>query len=119
MRPLRGCTLALSLLLALSSAGCYTTRHQRLEPNASLGGATGITTRAGDQIQFAKPGATITNDTLFAIGTIGPLKVPTDSVADVTSRGYSSGSSFVVIGAAAAAVLTLLFLDLASSHGGT
>jgi hypothetical protein len=117
--PLPRRVLAIMLLISLPSASCYSTHHQRLEPNASLDSVTGITTRAGEEIPFAQPGATVANDTLFATGTVGPLKVPIDSIATVTSHGFSSGGSVVVIGAAALVVLGVLFIDLANSHGGT
>jgi hypothetical protein len=117
--PLVCRVLAIMLLISLTSAGCYSTHHQRLEPSASLDSVTGITTRAGKEIPFAQPGATVANDTLFATGTVGPLKVPIDSIATVTSHGFSRGGSVVVIGAAALVVLGVLFIDLASSHGGT
>ncbi len=114
------CRLAtVTLLLSLSSAGCYSTHHQRFDPNASLDSLTGITTRSGTEITFSRPGASIAHDTLFASGTVGPLKVPTDSVAQVTSHGFSKGGSLVVIGAFGAAALAVLFISLGSSHGGT
>lgn len=108
-----------TLLLSLSSAGCYSTHHQRLDPNVSLDSVAGITTRSGAEIMFARPGATIAHDTLFATGTVGPLKVPTDSIALVTSQGFSKGGSLVVIGAFGAVVLGALFIGLGFSHGGT
>jgi hypothetical protein len=108
-----------TLLLLLSSASCYSTHHQRLDPNASLDSMTGITTRSGAEITFLRPGATIAHDTLFATGTVGPLKVPTDSIARVTSQGFSKRGSLVVIGAFGAVVLAALFIGLGYSHGGT
>jgi|GEM_PF-1758015 len=112
------CRLAtVTLLLSLSSAGCYSTHHQRFDPNASLDSLTGITTRSGTEITFSRPGARIAHDTLFASGTVGPLKVPTDSVAQVTSHGFSKGGSLVVIGAFGAAALAVLLIDLATRHG--
>jgi len=117
--PYVGRLTTATLLLSLSSAGCYSTHHQRFDPNASLDSVTGIRTRAGTEITFSRPGATIAHDTLFATGTVGPLKVPTDSVAQVTSHGFSKGSSLVVIGAFGAAALAVLFISLGYSHGGT
>jgi hypothetical protein len=111
--------LLCALALTLSDSGCYATHHQRLDPTASLDSVTGITTRSGNEILFAKPGATITNDTLFAIGTVGPLKVPTDSIAQVTSHGFSRGGSLVVLGAFGAAALVAVYLALANAHNGT
>jgi hypothetical protein len=108
-----------TLLLSLSSAGCYSTHHQRFDPNASLDSLTGITTRSGAEIPFSRPGATIAHDTLFAAGTVGPLKVPTDSIAQVTRNGFSKGGSLLVLGAFGAAAFVVLLIDLGTRHGGT
>lgn len=114
------CRLAtVTLLLSLSSAGCYSTHHQRFDPNASLDSLTGITTRSGAEIPFSRPGATIAHDTLFAAGTVGPLKVPTDSIAQVTRNGFSKGGSLLVLGAFGAAAFVVLLWDLGARHGGT
>jgi hypothetical protein len=117
--PYFRCLATVTFLLSLSSAGCYSTHHRRFDPDASLDSLTGITTRSGTEITFSRPGASIVRDTLFASGTVGPLKVPTDSVAQVTSHGFSRGGSLVVIGAFGAAALALLLISLGSSHGGT
>ena len=106
-------------VLALPSAGCYTTRHQSLGPATSLDSATSVTTLSGAEIQFARPGATISHDTMFATGTVGDLKIPTDSISRVNSRGYSSGSSLVVIGAFAAAIAALLYVWVGYSIDGS
>ena len=118
--PARQRWVAVSMfMLALSVAGCYTTRHQTLSPSLALDSATGVTTLAGREIQFARPGATIAHDTMFATGTLGELQIPTDSIARVNSRGYSSGSSLVVIGAFAAAVAALLYISVGYATGGS
>jgi hypothetical protein len=100
--------LALALMLSLPSAGCFATHHQHLEANASLDDVTGITTRSGRDIPFAMPGATIANDTLVASGPVGPLKVPTDSVARITKRGFSVWRTAVLFVGVSAAALTAL-----------
>jgi hypothetical protein len=112
-------TATVTLLLSLPSAGCYSTHHQRFDPNASLDSLTGITTRSGTEIPFSRPGATIAHDTLFAAGTVGPLKVPTDSIAQVTRNGFSKGGSLLVLGAFGAAAFVVLLIDLGTRHGGT
>lgn len=88
-------------------------------PTFALSDATGFRYRSGTEALFAKPGARIANDTLFAMGTNGALTVPTDSIATITSRAYSPWGSLVVISAAAAAALGFVYLALANSHGGT
>jgi hypothetical protein len=117
---MRLCSLAVPMfVLVLPGAGCYTTRHQALGPATSLDSASGVTMRSGAEIQFARPGAKIAHDTMFATGTVGDLRIPTDSISQVNSRGYSSGSSLVVIGAFAAAVAALLYISVAYSTGGS
>ena len=116
----RRCSVVLSMLvLVLPGSGCYTTRHQPLGPATSLDSATSVTTLAGAEILFARPGATIARDTMFATGTLGALRIPTDSISQVNSRGYSSGSSLVVIGAFAAAIAALLYVSVGYSTGGS
>lgn len=110
--------VTIALLLSLPSVGCYATHHKRLESNPSLDDATGITTRSGEEILFAKHAARIVDDTLFAIGTVGPVKVPTDSVATVTSHGFSPWGSFAMIGVAGVAVLAALLVDLSTVNWG-
>lgn len=118
--PARLPWVALSIfMLPLSVAGCYATRHQTFGPSVSLDSATSVTTLAGAEILFARPGATIARDTMFAAGTLGDLEIPTDSIAQVNSRGYSGGSSLAVIGAFAAAVAALLYVAAGYAAGGS
>lgn len=102
-RPLG--TLAVLLLLAPSIAGCVSTQHIPFNNNgAGLDRITGVTTRSGMDIPFAKPGAQITNDTLYAIGRSGKVILPTDSVARVWDSKFSSGRTVgLVLGLVAAA----------------
>jgi type IV secretory pathway ATPase VirB11/archaellum biosynthesis ATPase len=81
--------------------------------------ATGYISRSGTEVSFARPGAKIVNDTLFATGTLGPLSVPADSIAEIRTQGFSPWGSLVVIGAGAAVALGLVYLALANAHGGT
>jgi hypothetical protein len=108
-----------TFVLGLPVVGCYTTRHQPLGPATSLDSATSVTTISGAEILFARPGATIAHDTMFATGTVGELKIPIGSISTVNSRGYSSGSSLVVIGAFAAALAALVFVSVVYSTGGS
>jgi hypothetical protein len=97
-------------MIAVPSTGCFSTHHQRLEPGTSLDEASGITTRSGEEIRFAVDGATIMNDTLFARGKSGALKVPTDSVARVASRKFSAWRTAAVVVGVAAAAFTVMAL---------
>ena len=115
----RRCALAIASTLLLLAAACYTTHHWTLVPNTSLDSVTSITTLTGAEIKLATPGATIVRDTMFAAGTVGPLRIPTDSIAQLNSHGFSGGGSFVVIGAFAAVIAALLYLSVANATGGT
>jgi hypothetical protein len=97
--------LALALILGLPTAGCYARHDQRFSPSVALDDIEGLKTRSGEEIRFAVDGATITNDTLFANGRAGPLKVPTDSIARVTQRRFSilNTTGLIVVSVAAAA----------------
>jgi hypothetical protein len=108
----------LSLVISLSSAGCYRTIHQPLKTNSSLDDVTGVTTRSGYEIPFAVPGATIVNDTLFATGTVGAVKIPTDSIARVSRHGFSQWGSLVVLAAAAAVAFGLVVFALGHTNLG-
>ena len=80
-------TFALLLLLAPSIAGCMTTRQTPFNNNAvRLERIIGVTMRSGREIRFWQPGASITNDTLYAVGPQGQLILPTDSIARVWDR---------------------------------
>jgi hypothetical protein len=105
--------LALALILEFSTAGCYTRQYQRLSPDVALDEVDGIRTRSGEEIRLAVDGATIRNDTLFATGLAGPLKVPTDSIARVAQRKFSirNTAGLIVLSAtAAAAAAAALFV---------
>jgi hypothetical protein len=83
-------TLALLLLLAPSITGCMTTRHTPFNANAvKLDRTTGVTTRSGRDVRFRLPGASIVNDTLYAVGPTGEVSLPTDSIAQLWSSKTS------------------------------
>jgi hypothetical protein len=93
----RAAALTLALILALSNGGCFSAHHQRLKAGAPLENAIGLTTRSGRDIPFAMPGATIEHDTLVAVGSAGELRIPTDSVARITKRGFSPARTGILI----------------------
>ena len=95
-RPLG--TLALFLLLAPSLAGCNTTQRIPFSSTARLDRLTGVTTRSGRDIRFYLPGATVTNDTLYAVDRGGQLILPTDSIAELWKPKLSVGRTLALIG---------------------
>jgi hypothetical protein len=102
-RPLG--TLALLLLLAPSLAGCMTTQRIPFGNTAGLDRVTGVTTRSGRDIRFFQPGATITNDTLYAVDRDGQLILPTDSIAQLWKPKLAVGRTVVLgVGLAVLAV---------------
>ena len=91
-------TFALLLLLAPSIAGCMSTRQTPFNNNAvGLDRITGVTMRSGREIRFWQPGASITNDTLYAVGRQGQLILPTDSIARVWNRKVSPVRTTVLV----------------------
>jgi outer membrane protein assembly factor BamB len=88
--------VALLLLLAPHLAGCYTTRAVAYNPN-SLKDATGVTMRSGSTIMFEDGGASISDDTIYARGRDGQLKLPSDSVSSVWHRNFAPVKSGAVI----------------------
>ena len=95
-RPLG--TLALILLLAPSLAACTTTQRIPFSSTARLDRLTGVTTRSGRDIRFYLPGATVTNDTLYAVDRGGQLILPTDSIAELWKPKLSVGRTLALIG---------------------
>jgi hypothetical protein len=87
-RPLG--TFALLLVLAPSITGCMTTRQTTFN-NSTVGleRVTGATTRSGREIRFRLPGASIVNDTMYAVGEKGEITLPTASIARVWDRHTS------------------------------
>ena len=98
-------TLVVLLFIAPLIAGCMSTQRVPFNNTVGLDRITGVTTRSGMDIPFAKPGAQITNDTLYAIGRSGQVVLPTDSIARVWNTKFSSGRTVgLVLGLVAAAV---------------
>ena len=84
-------TFALVLILVPSTTGCMTTRQAPFSNNAvGLNRITGVTTRSGREIGFRLPGASIVNDTMYAVGPQGEVILPSDSIARVWDRKTSA-----------------------------
>lgn len=107
-RPLRARVVL--VLLASINTGCYATGHSRLGRGDELDRVTGVTTLSGKEISFATTGATIRNDTLFAVGHRGQVKVPVDSIALVSSRHFSTERTLALGGSLAAVGVLALFV---------
>ena len=100
-------------LLASVGAGCYATKRVPLTERVDLAKVNGVTTRSGEKIDFAVEGATIANDTLRAIGRSGTITVPTDSIAKISQRKFSTGKTVgLIAGIGAVAFGALLVLSL-------
>ena len=56
------------------------TQHIPFNNTAKLDRITGVTTRSGREIPFFEPGASVTNDTLYAVDRRGQLILLTDSI---------------------------------------
>jgi hypothetical protein len=82
--------VALLLFLAPSITGCATTQHVPFNDSAvKLDRITGVTTRSGRDIRFRLPGASIVDDTMYAVGPNGEVRLPTDSIAQLWKRKSS------------------------------
>ncbi|HLB09558.1 MAG TPA: hypothetical protein VK617_08485 [Gemmatimonadaceae bacterium] len=95
-RPLGA--LALLLLLSPALAGCTTTQRIPFSSTARFDRLIGVTTRSGRDIRFYEPGATITNDTLYAVDRGGQLILPTDSIAQLWKPKISVGRTLAFTG---------------------
>jgi hypothetical protein len=107
--------LALLLLLAPSVTGCMTTQRAPFNDNAvKLDRVTGVTTRSGREIPFRLPGASIVNDTMYAVGSQGEISLPSDSVAQVWTRKTSPVRTVALVGGlalVAAAIIGAISFD--------
>ena len=119
-RPLG--TFALLLLLAPSLTACTTTQRIPYGSTAKLDHLTGLTTRSGRDVKFYVPGATVTNDTLYAVDRGGQLIVPTDSIAELWKPKFSVGRTLALVGGAAvvaagvAGAIALKSMSFFTSH---
>ncbi|MEP7067254.1 MAG: hypothetical protein ABI889_14565 [Gemmatimonadota bacterium] len=70
---------------------------------AGLDQVTGVTMRSGQEISFREPGASVTNDSMYAVGARGQVVLPSDSVALVWSRKTSTGRTVGLVAGVALA----------------
>lgn len=110
-------TIAVILTLAPTIAGCKSTHHAPFDSNAPLDRASGVTLRSGKELNFASRGASIANDTLYAVGAKGQLLVPTDSIARVSTPQFSAGRTAILVVGIAAALIASFFIAFEASGG--
>jgi len=103
-------SFAIVLFFAWSSASCTTLRHRSYSEGTQIVDADGVTTRSGNEVLFARSSASIKNDTLYALGESGPLKMPTDSIARVSKRKVSVWRSAALAGGIGVVALSALVL---------
>lgn len=82
---------ALLLLIMSTADGCASTQHFPFNATEDLGQVSGVTMRSGTEIKFADKGASVSNDTLYAVGREGQLMLPADSISRVSIRRFSAG----------------------------
>jgi hypothetical protein len=114
-------TVALLSFIAPLLAGCSTIQRVPFNRTAPLSRASGVTTRSGSKISFAERGASTFDDTLFALGQQGQVRVPTADIAQVWTRKFAPGRTVgLVLGFAftAAAIAAAISLDNTSFLGG-
>lgn len=106
---LRGSLLAAALALSLvpSVSACTSIHHGKFERTAPLDRVVGVTTSAGKEIVFAERGATVAEDTLYAMGRKGQLRVPADRISLTATRRFSAGRTIALVGAAAVTAFTI------------
>jgi hypothetical protein len=109
-------TFAMLVTLAPSIAGCVSTQHIPFDSTVALDRAAGVSMRSGKEIAFSMPGASISNDTMYALGRTGKVIIPTDSIAAVSKKKFSAVRTVgLVVGVAAGAFVVFL---IALSHSG-
>jgi hypothetical protein len=74
---------------------------------AGLEHITGVTMRSGQAIRFREPGASVTHDSLYALGAQGQLVLPSDAVASVWRRKVSPVRTIGLISGLAVVALAL------------
>jgi hypothetical protein len=89
---------ALALSLVSSISACTSIHHGKFERTAPLDRVVGVTTSAGKEIVFAERGATVAEDTLYAMGRKGQLRVPADSISRTATRKFSVVRTIALVG---------------------
>ena len=103
------------LAVAFSVGACMATQHVALGPQTDLNGASGITTQSGRTISFTKPGASVVNDTLYAVASAGQLIMPTDSIATVSRKKFSATRTVGLVGGVFTGLLLVALIGVATS----
>ena len=104
---------ARSVLLALFApylSGCTVVRPSALDTSVKPAHIVGYTTQAGEKITFARDGAAVSRDTLFAIGAKGQLIIPVDSIRTVSVRETSVQNSVLLAVAVGLAIVAFIAL---------
>jgi hypothetical protein len=107
------------LLLALmpSLTGCMTTRQTTFNSGTvGLDRITGVTMRSGQEIRFREPGASVANDSMYALGPGGRIVLPSDSIALVWQRKTSTGRSIGLVAGVAFVGATLVSIIAFGEH---
>ncbi len=107
--------LSLTLMTASMLTGCMGTQHVPFNASSDLNSVTGITLRSGGEIEFARTGVWISNDTLYAVGYTGPVAFPTDGIAQLTRDHFSVGRTAGLVAAIGAGLFAALLVLVASS----
>jgi hypothetical protein len=83
-------TVLILPLLVVSITACMTTRQAPfVNDTVGLDRITGVSMRSGQQIPFRERGASITNDSLYAVGAQGQMVLPTNDISRVWTRKVS------------------------------
>ena len=103
------------LAVAFSVDACMATQHVALDRQTDLNRASGITTQSGRTIAFTRAGASIVNDTLYAAVSTGQLIMPTDSVATVSRKKFSTPRTLGLVGGVMTGVMLIALIGVAAS----
>ena len=103
------------LAVAFSVGACMATQHVALDSRTDLQSATGMTTRSGRSIAFTKPGASVANDTLYALALAGQLIMPIDSIATISRKKFSATRTTGLVGGVFAGILLVAFIGVSTS----
>jgi hypothetical protein len=104
------------LAVAFSVDACMATQHVVLGGQTDLDHASGITTRSGREVPFARPGASIVNDTMYAAGSAGRLSIPVDSIATVSRKKFSTTRTVALVGGLVAGATLVALAIIATSN---
>jgi hypothetical protein len=107
--------LTVALVTSSMLTACMGTQHVPFTATSDLDQVTGITLHSGREIEFARTGVSISNDTLYAVDHTGPVAYPTDSVTQLSRDHFSArNTAGLVVGIGAGLFAALLVLALSS-----